>query len=187
LAATAPAWLPRIGTFLEVRDPLAPADAIVVLAGNAPLRLRHGNDLYQAGYAPVVIISDERVRTHGLNVAWHELYDLGLAAADLPHSAAVLLTDPPPASTIDEAQRDAALLRQRGARSVILVTDPFHSRRARRMFAAQLGRYGIQVRSSPSPPDRVDLARWWTDRYSTRTVVQEWIKLLWYGPQGVYW
>ncbi len=37
---TAASWLPAIGEFLVVSEPLAPADAIVVLAGNAPARCR---------------------------------------------------------------------------------------------------------------------------------------------------
>ncbi|HEV2125435.1 MAG TPA: hypothetical protein VGW38_22015, partial [Chloroflexota bacterium] len=55
-----PLWLPAVGAFLVVRDPLVPTDAIVVLAGSAPQRLRHALALYHAGYAPRVVVSNER-------------------------------------------------------------------------------------------------------------------------------
>ena len=58
LWATAGAWLPWFGESLVLAEPLQPADAIVVLAGNAPLRLEHGRDLYLQGWAPLVVVSD---------------------------------------------------------------------------------------------------------------------------------
>lgn len=179
-----PLWLPGVGRFLEVDQPLQPADAIVVLAGNSPGRLEHGYALYQAGYAPLLIVSDERLRSHGMDLTWRTLHEAGLVLANLPDER-LLVLDPPPESTVDEARRSAAALTARGARSAILVTDPFHSRRALWLFQAEYRRAGLTVSSSPSR-GRIDLSRWWQSSAGVLTVVQEYVKLLAYIPQGSY-
>lgn len=178
--------LTRAEDLLVARDPLAPADAIVVLAGNAPTRLEHAIELYEQGLAPLIVVSDERVRTHGTDTTWYALYRAGLSAPQLPETALVVLTDPPPESTLDEARRVSRLLSARGARSAILVTDPFHSRRASWLFGAQFRRLGLSLRSSPSE-GAVDLSAWLQEPRAGRTVLQEYAKLLWYVPQGAYW
>jgi len=186
VASATPVWLPAIGDFLVVADPVDRADAIIVLAGNAPDRLRHGEELFAAGDAPLIIVSDEAVRTHGLDTTWLTLFQAGLAAPELPASAVTVL-DPPPDSTIDEATRAAALLQSRGLHSAILVTDPFHTRRASLLFAAQFRHRGLVVHTSPVPHDAVDLPRWWTSSTSARVVLEEYTKLLAYLAQGKYW
>lgn len=186
LAAWAAAvWLPAIGQFLVVSEPVDRADAIVVLAGNAPDRLRHGRQLFDAGYAPLLVVSDERVRTHGLDTTWYRLFQAGVAAPGLPPGAVIVL-DPPPESTIDEATRAAALLESRGLHSAILVTDAFHTRRASLLFAAQFRHRGLVVRTS-AVPNGVDLAHWWLDSVASRSVVEEYAKLLAYLVEGKYW
>jgi uncharacterized SAM-binding protein YcdF (DUF218 family) len=182
---TAPRWLPAIGEFLVVSEPLAPADAIIVLAGNAPARLPHAEDLYHQGLAPLLIVSDEEVHTQTLDTTWSQLYADGVVASDLPASALTIVTDPPPESTLDEAERDAALLQARGLHSAILVTDPFHSRRARLLFGAEFARHGLSVRSSPNA-DQLDLPHWWMDRATRRMVVEEYVKLGAYLVTGRY-
>ncbi|MBV9355416.1 MAG: YdcF family protein [Chloroflexi bacterium] len=177
--------LPAVGTFLVVSEPLEPADAIIVLAGNAPARLPHAEDLFHQGLAPLLIVSDEEVHTQTLDTTWSRLYALGVVASDLPASALTILTDPPPESTLDEAERDAAMLQARGLHSAILVTDPFHSRRARLLFGAEFARHGLTVRSSPNA-DQLDLPHWWMDRAARRMVVEEYVKLGAYLVTGRY-
>ncbi len=187
LVAAGPVWLPGVGLFLVVRDPVQSADAIVVLAGNAPERLRVAQALFRAGYAPLVVVSNERVRSHGLDTTWLDLRRAGLPGPDLPDAALLVLDDPPPESTIDEARRTAVLLAERGLRSAILVTDEFHSRRASMLFGAEFRRRGLQVRSSPAANPEVDLAGWWRGPKSAITVAEEYTKLAAYLVQGAYW
>jgi hypothetical protein len=163
-----------------------PADAIVVLAGNAPNRLPWAESLRASGYADLLVVSNEQVHTHNLQTTWLALHEAGVSAPELPDSALLVLDDPPPESTLDEARRDAELLAARGARSVLLVTDAFHSRRAWLLFRAALGRKGITVRSVPVP-DTYDLAHWWAHPVTARRVIEEYTKLLYYVPQGAYW
>jgi uncharacterized SAM-binding protein YcdF (DUF218 family) len=179
-------WFPFAGTVLIDTQPPSPADAIVVLAGNAPDRLPWAEQLRSDGYANLLVVSNEPVHTHGLETTWLDLHKAGVSAPELPDSALIVLDDPPPESTLDEAQRDAALLQSRGLHSAILVTDAFHSRRADLLFRAAFAHRDLSVRSVPVP-DSLDLAHWWTHPLSARRVVEEWAKLAWYLVQGAYW
>src|SRR5919206_4981310 len=73
-----PLWLGALGDFLVARDELRQADAIVVLAGNSPYRVQHAAELYRAGWAPRVLISNELVLSHGVEVSWLALRQAGL-------------------------------------------------------------------------------------------------------------
>ena len=55
-----PVLLRQIGSYLIVQDALRPAAAIVVLAGQTPVRELEGARLYHAGLAPQVIIVRDR-------------------------------------------------------------------------------------------------------------------------------
>jgi len=148
VVAALAAWFVYAGVLLVDSEPPAAADAIVVLAGNTPGRLPHALDLRAQGYAHLVVVSDERVHTHGLETTWLAIHQAGYATPELP-DADLLVIDPPPDSTIDEAHRAADLLAARGLRSALLVTDAFHSRRAALLFAAAFRQKGLTVRSTP--------------------------------------
>jgi uncharacterized SAM-binding protein YcdF (DUF218 family) len=178
-------WFPFAGDLLIYAEPPVKADAIVVLAGNAPDRLLYAETLRNQGYADLVVVSDEPVHTHGLETTWSRLHAAGISAPELPDSSLIVLTDPPPESTIDEARRDADILSQRGLHSALLVTDAFHSRRAWLLFRAAFAHKGLSVRSVPAS-DLLDLAHWWAHPLTARRVLEEWTKLAWYVPQGAY-
>ena len=143
-------WFFNAGTLLIASEPPQPSDVIVVLAGNSPDRLLHAEDLRTQGLANLVLVSNERVHTHGLETTWLDLYRAGVSAPDLPPDAVIVLDDPPPESTIDEARRAADVLASRGLHSALLVTDAFHSRRASLLFRAAFAHRGLSVRSTPA-------------------------------------
>lgn len=179
-------WLPFAGSLLIDSEVPVAADAIVVLAGNAPDRLPHAESLRAAGLSNLLIVSNERVHTHGLETTWLALYQAGISAPNLPAHAVIVLDDPPPESTIDEAHRAADILANRGLHSALLVTDAFHSRRASLLFHAAFARRGLTIRSTPVP-DTVDLAHWWAHPLAARRTAEEWTKFLYYLVQGAYW
>jgi uncharacterized SAM-binding protein YcdF (DUF218 family) len=64
--------------------------------------------------------------------------------------------------------------------SVIVVSDPFHMRRARWTYRKVLG-HNIEVQMAPVPFERTSYRRhWWTDQASRRFVQDEYKKLVYY-------
>jgi uncharacterized SAM-binding protein YcdF (DUF218 family) len=179
-------WFVNAGNLLIAVDEPVPSDVIVVLAGNAPDRLPRGEELRTQGFANLLLVSNEEVHTHGLETTWLALYRAGVSAPELPPEAVLVLDDPPPGSTVDEARRDADIFASRGLHSALLVTDAFHSRRASLLFRAAFAHRGLSVRSTPAPDD-VDLAHWWAHPLAARRVAEEWTKLVVYLFQGAYW
>src|SRR5437764_640752 len=104
-----PLWLGALGDFLVARDELRRTDAIVVLAGNSPYRAEHAVELYRAGWAPRVLISNELVLSHGVEVSWLALRQAGLVYLDLPDEAVMPLEQVAP-RTYPEATESRDLM-----------------------------------------------------------------------------
>jgi uncharacterized SAM-binding protein YcdF (DUF218 family) len=179
-------WVPFAGSFLDDEQAPVTADAIVVLAGNAPDRLPHAEALMAQGFAQLLVVSNERVHTHGLETTWLALHQAGMSAPEIHDANLLVLDDPPPESTIDEARRDADILVAHGLHTALLVTDAFHSRRATLLFQAAFAHKGLTVRSTPAA-DKLDLAHWWAHPLTARRVLEEWTKMGYYLIQGAYW
>jgi len=180
---TRQAWLTAAGEVLVAHDALAPADVIVVLAGNSPFRARHAEALYARGLAPHVIISNEPLSSHGVQTTWLELRAAGLVRLSIPDEAIV----PSPQisdSTYEEALHSREIMQTRGWRSAILVTDPFHMRRALLTFQAAFAPGGLTVLASPAEGSKYGVDNWWTDRNAIMRVAQEYLKLGWYVARG---
>lgn len=176
---THPSWLAAIGAGLVARDELVPADAIVVLAGNSPFRARHAEVLYAHGLAPHVIVSNEPLSSHGVQTTWLDLRERGLVRLAIPDEAIV----PIPAisdSTYEEALRTREIMTARGWHTAIVVTDPFHMRRAILTFRQAFKPAGLTALASPADGSKYGVANWWTDRQAILRVTQEYLKLGYY-------
>jgi uncharacterized SAM-binding protein YcdF (DUF218 family) len=180
-----PLWLTAIGDFLIARDDLQPADAIVVLAGNSPSRAQHAVELYQAGWAPKVLISNEMVQSHGVEASWVQLRAAGLVHLDAPDDAIVPM-EQIAQSTYQEALESRDLMLERGWRSAILVSDPFHTRRALWTFRGVWQKVGLSVIASPADQSKYNLIEWWRDPNKTMRVLQEYSKYPYYLLAGQF-
>ena len=172
-------WLAAIGDGLVARDEAAPSDVIVVLAGSSPFRARHAETLYARGLAPHVIISNEPISSHGVQTTWLELRRYGLVRLSIPDDAIVPIAELSD-STYDEALRSRAIMQARGWRSAILVTDPFHTRRALLTFRQAFAPAGLTVVASPAEGSKYGVENWWTDRQAIMRVGQEYLKFGYY-------
>ena len=188
LAGLALAFGYHAATWLKQSDTPAQADAIIVLSGRYE-RAMHAADLYRAGLAPVVVLSEPvRERT------FDELQALGitlptateiqrrvLQAKGVPPSAVRMLPGKV-LSTADEAAAIAAQYGKPGAR-LLVVTSPSHLRRARMILERALaGRDAtLMVCATPyeSFPDD-----WWRSQDAARDVVLEWAKIVFFLVGG---
>jgi len=166
----------RIDRFLNADTPPAPADAIIVLASN-PDRIRHAVALYTQGYAPVVVFTDATYKDAGLACS-SALLDVPAAQAlGLPANA-VVIAEGEVASTYDEAVATRAFVAERGWQRLIVVTDPFHTRRAAATFRALIP--GVTVAASAAPNGDYDPRHWWRSEEGVMAAITEVGKLVYY-------
>lgn len=185
LVVGAVALLPGAGGFLVVRDPLpASADAIVVLAGSLRDRSLEAARLYQQGLAARVVVTRETLppgavaaREAGVEIPESDaLTRTALTGLGVPPRAIVTLRRRTH-STASEARTVARWACARGVRSLVVVTSPTHTRRARLVFGRALGP-GVALTVRPAPAASFSGRRWLAVRRDAKLVLSEWQKLV---------
>jgi uncharacterized SAM-binding protein YcdF (DUF218 family) len=172
----------NVGRWLVTEDPLAKAQAIVVLSGRLPMRALAAAQLYRQGFAPEIWL------THPAEPA------ASLAALDIPadgedvYNTRVLLHEGVPAqairvlpspivNTADELAEIAAALPADKSGTVIIVTTKAHTRRVRALWKHLAGDRGRAiVRAAPNDP--FDPAHWWRTSGDALDVVRECLGIL---------
>ncbi|MGA9351104.1 MAG: YdcF family protein [Anaerolineae bacterium] len=172
-------WLPFVGDFLVVADPLQPADAIVVLGGGGRERVESGAKLFESDYAPWFIVTNNRLNIPGIRAEYAELMKTEAMWQGVPEDQ--ILTAPGIAeTTYEEALAIRQLSEERGLRSLIVVTDPFHTRRARMAFRDAFRNTGIAVMVRPANESEYHPDSWWQTRDGLRDTWTEYLKLALY-------
>lgn len=172
------AILTAIGSYLVDAGPPHKADVVLVLAGDATgERIKTGANLVREGFAPKVLVS-------GPSGAYGE-YECEPAIrfavkAGYPESYFVHAENDA-RSTDEEAQQMRKYFEQAGARSVLLVTSDFHTRRAARIFRKAYPQIQFYVVAAPTLDFQAD--RWWKSRQGEKVAFLEWTKTLanWWG------
>lgn len=123
-------------------DDLRPADAILVVGGDAPQgRYRHGLELARQGWAPLLVLSNP-----GGQMDRH--------CAGSEPGVRIECFEPQPRTTRGEARALRRMANERGWRTVIVVTYPPHVSRARyimgRCFDGELVMTAAPTRLSPA-------------------------------------
>ncbi|WP_340656966.1 YdcF family protein [Phyllobacterium sp.] len=153
---------------LAVRDPVSKADVIVVLGGDGPPRAAWAAGLWLKGVAPRVLISGDG-----------DCYWIREAMIDRGVDRRAIVTECQSGSTWENALFSAPILKQMNARSAVLVTSWYHSRRAMASFAATSK--DIHWMSDPVEPDEplwdVGLS------HDGIQLLKEYPKTLWYAAR----
>ena len=149
--------LVMIGHALAVKDPLDKADVIVAISGDNGPRTQTAVRLWQQGYAPLLLFSGASLDPESVSSA--ELMKRDAVRLGVP--AAAILVEPASTTTEENARLTAQLMSERGLRSAILVTSPYHQRRASIYFSRAFGASGLEVRNHPASDPAWDPERWW--------------------------
>ena len=167
-----------VGDFLVVRDTLNPADVIHVIAGE-DYRTDYAIQLFQQGFGR------ELYFTGGWCPLYNENHGDRAKRRALQQGIpleALVTDDFPVTSTYSEVLRLKEFLRQSQVPlySVIVVSDSFHSRRARWTYRQILGEE-VKVEMAPVSFQLSPYKRdWWTDRASRQLVKEEYLKIIYY-------
>jgi uncharacterized SAM-binding protein YcdF (DUF218 family) len=162
---------------LVVEDTVAVADAIVVIGGDhKPERLKKAVALYEAGFAPIVIISaGVKVLEGGKLMAEADVMYQQALALGLPPE--VIILERQSQSTVENAIYTRQICNQNHYNSVLLVTSAYHSRRAKRIFHEI---YGANIALSIQPTSQPFCPPCWAFRADLMDVVlyeyRNWIR-----------
>lgn len=175
---SAPWILPAAARFLDCSDPPQHTDYILLLGGDVGLRPFAAARLLRDGWAERILITqpvltgdrfEGQPSEHGLTerILLHE----GLQPEQivtLPHD---VLT------TAHEAEALAEFLASHPEATVTILTSRYHTRRAKVVFARELGGRFAQCRFLGTPSDYFDESNWWRTEEGTRAYVLESVKL----------
>jgi uncharacterized SAM-binding protein YcdF (DUF218 family) len=172
------ALLAAAGGYLVRADAPEKADIAVVLAGDASgNRILKAAEIVRAGDAPRILVSGPA------GIYGYYECDLAIPFAEKSgYPASYFVAVPNHShSTRDEADAMLAEVRRSGARSVLLVTSNYHTRRAGRIYRTLAPDLRFIVVAAPDPAFTPD--SWWKNREGRKTFAIEWMKTIaeWIG------
>jgi uncharacterized SAM-binding protein YcdF (DUF218 family) len=167
-----------IGDFLVVQASLHRADVIHVIAGE-DYRTDYAIQLYERGLASTLFFTGGWCKLH---MYYHGEHARERALAYGLHVDAIAIDDSDVTSTYMEAERLKEWIAQSPdpVRSIIVVSDPFHMRRARWTYQKVFGD-SIAVQLAPVPFAMTPYQRnWWRNQQSRQNVQDEYVKFVYY-------
>jgi uncharacterized SAM-binding protein YcdF (DUF218 family) len=170
-------------------DEPTPSDVIVVLGGGSARRALAGADLFARGLAPRIYLSSDiappELSGTGAETSYQLLLQQGVPARAIHH-------DRRPRTTAEEAQFFGECAARCGWRAALVVTDPWHTRRAIATFrhlAAQRG-LRLHLRAVPASSAATAAASWWRSPRACAFVMAEYAALFFYAARrlaGARW
>ena len=173
--------LTKAGAMIIRQDEIKPADVIVVLAGEETERIEYGVRLFKDGWAR----KDMIIMAGGPLVwkyTWAGLMKDHAESLDVP--AGKILIQDKSRSTEEDAIYTKEILKKNHIASIILVTSPYHSRRASIIFERVLGK-DIGIINAPVDNSWFKISDWWKRRRERATVLHEFSKYIWLWIFGV--
>jgi len=167
------------GAFLIVADELEQANAIVVLSGGDETRMSEALDLYEDGYADILILTETGRELENLDVLHSFDMRIQLMNNGVP-SGNILITDHIVGSTVDEAVAVKNLLTNRQFNSAIIVTDPYHTKRTSIIFREIFGDSPIKLMIRPVTSSWYNSRSWFLSPRGWQFTLLEYLKLVGY-------
>lgn len=162
----------HLADWLVVSGEVHKADVAVVLGGGGGSRLRKGLELYEQGMVNALVLVDEKER-YWDNMLAHQCPDCKTGGKPL-----TILTGS------DSTRSDAVLVHEhceaKGIKSMLVVTDPYHTRRASLVFNRRFAGSGIEVTTVSSGDYRNRLSPtedWWRDEVTLIVIGTEAAKI----------
>ena len=172
--------LNKAATFLYHKDELKPADVIVVIPDDETgYSVEYGAKLFKEGWS-----KKNRIIFSGGSVIWKytwaSLMQEQALSLGIPKNAIIL--EEKSDSTKESALFTREIIKRHGYTSLILVSSPYHSKRANKIFKKIMGDE-IKVISAPSG-ESIRFDNWWKRERDRKTVLLEYLKLFWFWIFG---
>ena len=167
------------GEALVVQRDIGAPDAIVMLASHEYERLPAAADLARRFPSAPVLLTVPRAVTklncHRCSERREWFVAEGVAAhriVELPERVA---------NTYDEAVATKHYVAGRPFRKLVVVTSPYHTRRALNVFETVVGSAGVEIGILPATRYSIaQPARWWRGEYDRGYVSYEWAGIVYY-------
>jgi len=157
------------GSFLSQDQSPKQSDVIIVLSGGQG-RVEKAAELYKAGYAPYVILSNAKELTSKSG-------DMVQTALALGIPQDVIYTENAADSTYQNAEYTLPIMKEYGFKSAIVVSSDFHMRRVKFFFGRVYKKSEIELTYVGSASG-YNAKRWWSDRKSRETTFNEYVKMI---------
>ncbi len=169
-------FLRGLGAFLIVGDRLKKSDAVVALGGGGEWRVVEAVRLIDQRYAPRLVLTEPGEINPGEGPGSQYFRMVAIENGLSPF--AIEVTDGIQASTHDEAVAVLRLMEQHDYKSIIVVTDPFHTQRTRIIFRDVFQGSGRTVRVHPVPHHWYRSDTWFLSAAGWQQTIQEYVKMV---------
>ncbi|MEK5181496.1 YdcF family protein [Paenibacillus sp. FSL P4-0288] len=157
------------GHFLALTESPKQSDVIIVLSGGQG-RVEKAAELYKAGYAPYIILSNAKESTSKSGDMVQNALALGI-----PQN--VIYTENAAKSTHQNAEHTLPIMKEYGFKSAIVISSDFHMRRVKFLFGRMYKKSEIELTYVGSASG-YNAKRWWSDRKSRETTFNEYVKMI---------
>ncbi|MFM7150856.1 MAG: YdcF family protein, partial [Gemmataceae bacterium] len=155
--------LTAVGQFLDVSAPPIRTDYVYVLGGNPATRGFVASALLRKGLVQQVLlapIKPSQDQKDGIALAESEKVQRMLVGRGTPPNK-IRMLPPEVNSTVDEAKAINSFLGENPQAQITVVTNNFHTRRARMLFRRILGDQSNRVHFVSAPTDGFGPDCWW--------------------------
>lgn len=169
-----------MGVYISPKDPLKKSDVIVAVSGgDTTARTIEAVDLYQEGWAPQIIFSGAALDPNSESNA-SAMKEIAIGKGVPPDAINI---EEGADNTRENASRAASLIKALEYESAILVTSPYHQRRAYIEFKNQLGPE-YEIINRPAPDQRWSKSGWWRSPFGWYITASEIPKVIYTMSQS---
>lgn len=172
--------------WLKGEDKPVPAKAIMILSG-PPSRALYAADLYKQGYAKEIYITRPEREPYfqltddlGVYFPRTEKMQKDVLLKKGVTEKAIHIVGNDCKSTVDEAEIAAGIFKGDNC-NILVVSSPYHVRRAQMIFKAKMKHCRYVILGTPYESFAT---KWWTDQDSARNVLLEVAKIIHYKLGG---
>ena len=161
--------VPGIGFFLSPQGNLELSDAIVIISGGETAeRVSEGVKLFQAGWAPLLIMSGA-ARDEGTSNA----LAMKKMATDMGVLDKQIAVEEEATNTFENALKVKNIIQEQKITKMILVTSPYHQRRASLVFHIALRGLPIEIINHSAKDSKWRKNGWWENSWARGITLSE--------------